>query len=294
MARLYVIKVARIGSVDNRDDLTARGFMAVMENEGKGEVQIIKAIRSITGGDSVMATPFSRMGSTNNDMDEVAFDDDVLDDTNAAECVTLEDAMIEMLDSMSDPVQNKLADVSFEMSEIMDQQIRDAIKHGDTARILMLNKAWEVYQAEVGVADDDGTAVKPLFACATEGEIVTQDIKWCEETGHEDRKALSIEARANRGKGDYAEETEKANEYLEERSDVMMEMGGSRANGTKTVSALVASFENESFNYKRGFDMRRIAPDMFAQFAAEFRTFKDMAEKRDSLRRRTSLSMRRL
>jgi len=274
-------QVARIGSVDNRDDLTARGFLAVLENEGKGEVEIIKAIRSINGGDSVMAMPFSRMGSTNNDMDEVAFDDDAIDDTNAAECVTLEDAMIEMLDSMNDPIQNKLADASFEMSEEIDQAIRDAIAAGDSARVLMLNAAWETYLSEVGLPDDDKVE-KPLFAFATEGDIVTQDIKWCEEHGKDERKAMLIEMRANRGKGDYAEENEAASEYTEQRSDVMMEMGGSRANGTKTTTSLVSSWQDESFNYIRDFDMRRIAPSMFAEFAAEFSTFKDVTEKREA------------
>jgi hypothetical protein len=92
----------RVGNVENMDDIIAECYEHIIviasfpHMFAQDEVSYIKAVRNANGGDPLHATPFSRMGSTNNDMEDVPFDDEVVAE-DSVEQFSLDDVMHDVL-----------------------------------------------------------------------------------------------------------------------------------------------------------------------------------------------------
>ena len=233
-----------MGSVDTRDDLIAGAFEAVLSLQKRDIVDVVNAVRGVRTGDGLMATPFSRLATGSDE--EVEFD---MEETIVDESLSMDNVLEEVAREL----------MCEDLDALVQRELRKCIEAGPegSARFMLISAAWDQYQAEMLVPDEDD-AVKPMFAFSTENDIVDQDIAYCEASGLLARAEELKLKRSMRGKGAYDIEREEANEWLEDRSDIMMEMGGSRLVATgvriKTRSDNTPSWQDESFKYSNDLD----------------------------------------
>ena len=125
-----------MGNVENHDDIVSACYERIVvvasfpHVYAQDEVSYIKAVRSINGGDPIHATPFSRMATTNNDMEDVPFDDEVVAE-DTVEQFSLDDVMHDVLVELE----------SVDLDSLVQRELSAALEEGnvDASRLSLLH-----------------------------------------------------------------------------------------------------------------------------------------------------------